>query len=144
MNLSENSATPATLCAGAVIHDGAGRLLVVQRRNEPSRGCWSVPGGRVETGELPAEAACREVLEETGLQVEVGAFLGIVQQRYVDASGTLRLLEIHDYAAQVLTGELLAGDDAADVRWMSLTELAEVPLTPGLLEALEHFEVPLS
>ena len=144
MGVPEYSATLAILCAGAVIHDGAGRLLVVLRRNEPSRGCWSVPGGRVELDESPAAAACREVLEETGLRVQIGALLGVVRQDFVDAAGTPRVLEIHDFAALVLAGVPTAGDDAAAVAWMSLDQLASVPTTPGLLDVMQRFGVPLS
>src|SRR2546430_16924216 len=59
-------------CAGAVVKDQAGRLLLVRRGREPGRGRWSLPGGRVEPGETAAEAAVREVREETGLDVVAG------------------------------------------------------------------------
>jgi acetyl-CoA carboxylase carboxyl transferase subunit beta len=138
-----NSDERVTLCAGAVIVDGDGRILLVLRRNEPSRGCWSVPGGRVEKGEPLAEAARREVFEETGLTVEIGAELGVVQQQYVDASGERAVLEIHDFAAVITGGELAAADDAVDVRWHSRSEAAARQLTPGLLEFLDDYAVPL-
>jgi len=88
-----------------------------------------VPGGRVEQGETPAQAAVREVLEETGLHVRVGRLLGSV--RVGDYL-------VHDFAAEVFGGELAAGDDASDVRWCSLEEAGLLPLTPGLLAALRR------
>jgi 8-oxo-dGTP diphosphatase len=139
----ENGPARHTLCAGAVVTDDAGRLLVVLRANEPGRGRWSLPGGRVEPGELPADAAAREVAEETGLQVAIGTLLGVVDREYVDADGRSVTLEIHDYAARVVGGELSAGDDAVDVRWMSAAELAAAPLAPRLMEALADFGVQL-
>lgn len=143
MTLRENDRARHTLCAGAVVTDDAGRLLVVRRANEPSRGLWSLPGGRVEAGELPAEAAAREVAEETGLQVEIGTLLGVVHREYVDGDGRHVTLEIHDYAARVVGGELTAGDDALEVRWMSAADMSAAPLTPRLLEALADFGVEL-
>jgi len=144
MTSPENDPPRHTLCAGAVVTDGAGRLLVVRRANEPSRGLWSLPGGRVEPGELPAAAAAREVAEETGLRVAIGTLLGVVQREYVDAEGGPVILEIHDYAARVVGGDLSAGDDALEVRWMSAADLSAAPLTPQLLEALEEFGVRLA
>lgn len=143
MDVSENAAVAVTLCAGAVIVDDEGRLLVVLRRNEPSRGRWSVPGGRVEPGEALDAAARREVFEETGLHVAIGAQLGVVHQRYVDGAGHERVLQIHDFAATVTAGTLTAGDDALDARWLSLAELHATELTPGLLQALADFSVEL-
>ena len=59
-------------CVGGLAYDDAGRLLLVQRANEPGRGLWSVPGGRVEPGEDDAAALVREMWEETGLRVDSG------------------------------------------------------------------------
>jgi ADP-ribose pyrophosphatase YjhB (NUDIX family) len=118
-----------TVCAGAVVHDDAGRLLLVRRGREPSIGLWSVPGGRVEPGETPAQAAAREVREETGLEVAVGALLATVE---------VGDFLVHDFAADVVGGELRPGDDASDARWCSWDEAALLPLTPGLLDALEQ------
>ena len=58
---------PLVPCVGALAYDAEGRLLLIRRRNEPGRGLWSVPGGRVEPGESDAEAVVREMAEETGL-----------------------------------------------------------------------------
>src|SRR5206468_4435057 len=65
-------------CAGAVVRREDGRMLVIRRGRGPSLGLWSIPGGRAEPGEELRETAAREVLEETGLTVQVGARLGRV------------------------------------------------------------------
>jgi len=122
-------ACPPIPCAGAVVRDREGRLLLVRRGHAPSEGLWSVPGGRVEDGETPEHAAAREVLEETGLQVEVGKLL---------ASVRIGDYLVHDFAAEVTGGELRAGDDASDVRWCSFEEAELLPLTPGLLDELRR------
>lgn len=120
---------PPIVCAGAVVRDGDGRLLLVRRGHAPSLGLWSVPGGRVEDGETPAQAAAREVLEETGLQVEIGDLL---------ASVHIGDYLVHDFAADVVGGVLRPGDDATDVRWCSFEEAELLPLTPGLLMELRR------
>jgi ADP-ribose pyrophosphatase YjhB (NUDIX family) len=68
---------PVVACVGAVVHDTAGRLLLIRRGQEPSRGLWSLPGGRVEPGETVAAAVVREVREETGLEVRPARIAGV-------------------------------------------------------------------
>jgi 8-oxo-dGTP diphosphatase len=118
-------------CVGAVVHDDAGRLLLVERANDPGRGRWSIPGGRVERGETEPEALVREVAEETGLQVAAGRCLGRVRRGRYD---------IADYHAVVVGGTLRAGDDAAAVAWVSRRRLAELPLVDGLAEVLGEWD----
>jgi ADP-ribose pyrophosphatase YjhB (NUDIX family) len=120
------------VCAGAVIRDEVGRLLLIKRGHAPALGTWTLPGGRLEAGEMPAEAAAREVHEETSLIVEIGELLAIVP-----VLGYL----VHDFAATVISGELAAGDDAADARWFELAALPDLELSPGLLDALGEMGV---
>jgi len=127
-----------TLCAGGVLVDDAGRVLLVRRGHEPYTGRWSLPSGRAEPGEDVQEAASREVLEETGLDVEVGELLGVVRRQ--DPAGEFHY-EIHDFACRVVGGRLVAGDDAAEVGWFTEAQMAELPLSPGLLRALRDFGV---
>ena len=127
-----------TLCAGGVVTDDHGRLLLVRRGHDPFQGFWSMPSGRAEPGEDVQDAARREVVEETGLLVRVDRLLGVVRRR--DPAGTSRY-EIHDFACQVIGGRLAAGDDADDARWFTAEQVAALPLTPGLLDALHDFDV---
>lgn len=120
--------------ASAVICDDAGRVLLILRGTEPEKGRWSVPGGHVEPGESPAEAAAREAFEETGLTVSIGRQLPTV---VIPAPGG-RVFHIHHFAATVTGGALQPGDDADDVRWFSLAELHRPPLTADLLDYLTH------
>jgi 8-oxo-dGTP diphosphatase len=117
-------------CAGAVVRDQEGRLLLVRRGHEPGLGTWSLPGGRIEPGESAAEAAAREVREETGLDVAVGERL-----QTVDLAGGYR---VHDFAATVTGGELRAGDDADDVRWCTPDDVNLLELSAGLLDELRR------
>jgi 8-oxo-dGTP diphosphatase len=119
-------------CVGAVCHNSDGRLLLVRRANEPGRGQWSVPGGRVEPGEDDSAALVREMQEETGLTVQPGELIGRVRRGHYD---------IGDYRCQVVSGILRAGDDAADARWCDITEMRALPLTDGLLVTLADWGV---
>ena len=108
--------------------DRAERLLLVERGNPPHRGRWSLPGGRVEWGETMADAAARELLEETGLDAAVGEIAGVVE----------RIGEGFHYLIVDLWAELaddavpVAGGDAADARLVGLDELPGYLLSPGL------------
>lgn len=122
-------------CVGAVLLDGAGRLLLIRRAKEPERGYWSIPGGRVEAGETDHQAVIREVAEETGLTVEVTRWLGDVERPGPGGA----IFDIHDYACRVAGGALRAGDDADDARWCDGQALAALPIVTGLIEALTQW-----
>ena len=124
-------------CVGAVIRDGAGRLLLIKRGHDPGAGLWSLPGGRIEPGETDAQALVREMREETGLTIAPGRLLGTVERPGPGGS----VIDIRDYAATVTGGTLTPGDDAADARWAGPADLAALPLTDGLTEALSSWGV---
>ena len=140
MSRSEYAAAmdaPTVPCVGVVVSDGNGRLLVVQRAHEPGMGRWSIPGGRVEPGETDAQAVVREAREETGVEVAVERLLG-----EVDVPGPGVVFRIRDFACRPLGGFLVAGDDAADARFVDSAALARLPLVDGLLAWLRLWEVP--
>jgi 8-oxo-dGTP diphosphatase len=124
-------------CVGAIIRDGDGRLLLIQRGHDPEAGRWSLPGGRVEPGETDAQAVAREMLEETGLVVTAGRLVGAVER----PGGGDAVLDIRDYEVTVTGGRLAAGDDAADARWVAPGEVTALPLTTGLADALRSWGV---
>lgn len=126
------------LGVGAVaVMDGA--ILLILRGQPPSKGAWSLPGGRVEWGEPMAEALRREVLEETGLVVAVGQVAGVVERIHPDEGFHYVIV---DYHVQVTGGRLQAGGDVTDARWVPLGEIGRLPLAPGLVGALRDFGVP--
>jgi ADP-ribose pyrophosphatase YjhB (NUDIX family) len=118
---------------GAFVFDAQGRVLVVERGKPPGEGLWSVPGGRLERGETLAQAVAREVREETGLIVEVGSLACVIERMGDDFH-----FVILDYLARRIGGELAAGSDARDARFVTDQELARLPVTDGLLTVLER------
>jgi 8-oxo-dGTP diphosphatase len=128
---------PLIPCVGAIITDDRGRLLLIKRGHEPDAGLWSLPGGRVQPGETGEQAVVREIREETGLSVRCDRLVGSVRRTGLGGA----VLDIRDYAATVTGGGLAAGDDAADARWFSPADLAGLPVTGGLVEALTGWGV---
>ncbi|MFN2519006.1 MAG: NUDIX hydrolase [Jatrophihabitantaceae bacterium] len=126
-----------TACAGGIVFDDAGRLLLIRRGREPERGSWSIPGGRCRPGESAIDTCIREVAEETGLSVTVGRFAGRVER-----DGPVGCVyDIDDFVCAVSGGTLRAGDDADEARWVRRDELAELNLVAGLLDALTAWEL---
>jgi ADP-ribose pyrophosphatase YjhB (NUDIX family) len=105
--------------AAAVIMQREAEILLVQRKFEPRIGDWSLPAGFVEWGESADETAVREAKEETGLDIAVGGLYGVYAARdYWDYQVLLVV-----YRAEILGGELKAGDDALDARFFNFSAL---------------------
>ena len=98
-----------------------GEVLLVRRGTPPRAGEWSLPGGRIEFGERAADAALRELGEETGVEAEL---IGLVD--VVDGLFPGRHYVLIDYAARWLSGEPMAGDDAAEAAFHPLDRALEL------------------
>ena len=121
---------------GAVIVN-QGRVLLVKRGSPPLLGEWSLPGGVVELGETLRAAAEREALEETGLIVKAGEVLEVLDRIVPgkDAAPQYHYVLI-DFLCTVESGELRAGGDAADARWVHENELERYKLERLAVEVI--------
>ena len=106
---------------GVVVHDEAGRLLLVRRGVAPAAGKWALPAGFVNAGEDPRDAARREALEETGLEVVVGKVIDVYPGEPGD--GVTFFLS---FEAELAGGTLRAGDDATDAGFFARDHLPEL------------------
>jgi len=123
--------------AVGIVAVDADRLLLVRRGHGPAAGEWAVPGGRVEGGETLAEAVVRELAEETGLEGVCGPLVG-----WVERIGDDHHFVIFDFEVEVLDPDVaVAGDDAAEVAWVPLDEVADRRLVDGLAEFLDEHGV---
>jgi len=123
---------------GTIILEGD-RVLLVRRSRPPAMGQWAFPGGVVELGEAVRDAARREALEETGLEVSVGEVGAVIDRLVRDDQGRLQYhYVLIDFLAHPTGGVLGAGDDAAEVRWVGRAELETLDVTPAVREIVSR------
>ena len=125
-----------------LVKDERDRILLGQRNKDPQRGSWVIPGGKIHAFERIAEAAARELQEETGLSVEVGPQFKVYE--IVNPPNEHRIV-IYSWA-RVVGGTAKASDDLSSVRFFQAEELSDIPLSPlvrmvlqdaGLIQAPE-------
>lgn len=103
------------------------KFLLIQRGKPPRRGQWSLPGGMHELGETTREAAAREVMEETNLEVDIKELLDVIDTISLDDNDAVRVQYVLvDYWAEWVSGEAVAGSDAMGVGWFTLDQLPEL------------------
>lgn len=116
-----------------LVKDERDRILLGQRNKDPQRGSWVIPGGKIHAFERIAEAAARELQEETGLTVEVGSQFRVYE--IVNPPSEHRIV-IYSWA-KVVGGKPKASDDLSAVRFFGADELSYIPLTPLVRRVLE-------
>jgi 8-oxo-dGTP diphosphatase len=113
---------------GAIIVEN-NRVVIVRRAHEPLKGQWSVPGGVLELGETLHSGAAREALEETGLVIDVGEVLEVFDRIVRDGYGRVQFhYVLIDFLCRRVSGELRAGGDASEARWVTAEELKNFPI----------------
>lgn len=130
---------------GAVIVD-AGKVVLIRRKYEPLKGHWSLPGGMVEIGEPLEAALAREIVEETGLVVDVGPVIEVLDRITHDEERRVRYhFVLIDYLCWPSGGLLRAGSDVDGAIWAdpaalpgySLSEKATAVIQRGFTLARE-------
>jgi len=123
---------------GAVVLNGD-RVLLVKRGGRPSTGKWSLPGGMVELGETTVEAVEREIAEECGLGIRVVGLAGVLDRVVKDAEGRVRYhWVLVDYLAYPKSETICAGSDAAEARWVPVSEIERLDVTEGLMDMIRR------
>lgn len=119
------SAHPVASVLGVVVHDN--HVLLVRRINPPDAGKWGFPGGWIDPGETMAQAAIRELFEETGVRAEARCVFNALDAFDYDQDGLLRrqFVMVAVLCAWV-SGIPIAGDDAMEVAWFPIANLSSL------------------
>ncbi|MBC7586422.1 NUDIX domain-containing protein [Tardiphaga sp. vice352] len=135
---SDSPIRPQLAVSASIFRDG--RVLLIQRAHPPAKGSWSVPGGRVEFGEPLHIALAREVMEETGLEIEI---LGLAGWREVlpAVSGAGKHYVVMSFAARWVAGEPVLNGECDDFAWLPPDALGSRQLTPGLQDIVDAARV---
>ena len=118
--------TPLAVADTAVI-DPEGKTLLIRRRDN---GLWAMPGGACDTGETPAQAAAREVWEESGYQVEITRLLGVFDSRLSGSQSGRHLYHLL-FAATPVAGEARTSNETTEVGWFGWESIPWDELAPG-------------
>lgn len=132
-NAGQNPPRRPQVAVGAVLTDISGRVLLIQRGQQPNYGKWTLPGGRVEWGETLEQALLRELCAETGLTARMGPLAETLE--YIDERFHYIILDYHMTEPE---GTLQAGEDALAARFVTLEEAAALPTTPELMAMLHR------
>ena len=120
-------------CCACIVQEG--RILMIQRATEPSKGKCSFPGGRIELGETVFAAITREVAEEVAIQVEPQQVFQVYDWIVRDGDGELRFHYLVNYVrCRYLSGTPRAGSDASAAKWVTASEVEQLPMHPFVRE----------
>ena len=134
--------TPTPIAAVGVVCVRGDDVLLIRRSNPPLKHHWSLPGGRIEWGERAAEAALRELKEETGCEAKLIGLVDVVDGLLARSGASATESPwghyvLIDYVARWISGEPIAGDDACDARFFSQDKLPALGLWSETLRIIE-------
>lgn len=121
-----------TQCVGVVCIKGDS-VLLIQRGTAPRKGEWSIPGGRIEAGETESQAALRELGEETSVSAEL-----LTKITALDANFEGFHYRLHDYLARWTSGDPVAGDDAAQAKFVPIAEIDALGMWPETVRVIRE------
>jgi len=134
LSVSQDIAPPREGASIAVFKDRS--VLLVKRARPPFAGLWSLPGGKSEGAEAPRETACRELIEETGIEAEVKGIVDIVWIAAEEENGAPVTYRLTVFYGRHTGGSLRAGGDTEAAAWMHLDEIEALPMTEGTTELI--------
>ena len=115
------------------------KVLLAQRGKEPARGRWTIPGGVIEVGETLHDAARREIMEECGIEVALGRLYKSYDSIVRDGEGRVRFhYVILDVLGTQTGGEVRAGGDVLDARWVGVADLSHLDVLPAVAELVRE------
>ena len=124
------------LGVGAVIFNNE-EVLLAKRGKDPGYGGWSIPGGAVELGETLKEGLLREIMEETGLQVEIGGMVEVLEWISRDENNRIQYhYVLVDFWCKCLSVEINPSSDVLDAKWVLLSEISNYDLPLPTLEVI--------
>ena len=132
--MRDSTNRPVLAASAACFREG--RLLLVRRANPPQ--LWTLPGGRIELGESAADAAQRELLEETGVKAEIAGFAGYREMVLRDLGTLQSHFVILAFAARWRAGTGTAGAELSAVEWIDPDALSKFETTEGLAEIVSN------
>ncbi|MCC3861329.1 NUDIX hydrolase [Pseudemcibacter aquimaris] len=122
---------------GVVVFNGE-KILLIKRNKEPKAAEWSIPGGAQDLGETLTECAMREVNEETGIKIENITLLKAVDYIDKDENNDIRFhYSLIDYMADYKSGDLVAGDDVLDAKWVHINDFKSYNLWQETIDLIE-------
>jgi 8-oxo-dGTP diphosphatase len=126
---------------GAVVMK-EGKVLLVKRGIDPSKGLWAIPGGSLKLGETLQAGAEREIMEETAITIKAKDPVYSFDFFERDDDGRVRFhYVIVDMIADYITGEVQGGDDALEARWVSQGELKEMEVSKNTLKIIDYLKI---
>ena len=138
-NTSKREYPKRPIPAIGVVVFNQGKVLLIKRNKPPKSFMWSIPGGAQNLGEKLKDTAAREVNEETGIQIKNIKLIDVVDFIEVDDKDEIKYhYSLIDYVAEYESGELQAGDDAIDAKWVDLNELDEYKLWSETIRIIHH------
>lgn len=119
----------------AIVFDTQSHVLLIQRGQAPAEGMWSIPGGKVRHGESLVSACRREVMEETGIAVEPGPLVEVIER--ITEGFHYVILDYAAHIADTTRPHPVASSDVKDARWVALSELDDYDTTEGLIPVIK-------
>lgn len=140
MSNKEYPGHPRVGVGALVLKDGA--VLLVKRGVNPGKGLWALPGGNLQLGETLQQAAEREIMEETGIEIraKLPPFITFELIQRDDAGEVQFHYVIVDLVADYVAGEPTGGDDATDARWIRIAELDRYPVSHNTRRVLKDYQ----
>ena len=134
---SQYPSSPIVGVGAVIVQDG--KIVLIKRRYEPLAGRWSLPGGRLELGETLEAGVSREMLEETGLEIDVGPVIEVFDRILLDQERQVRFhYVLIDYLCRPLGGTLRAGSDVNAAIFVAPSDLAGYQLTDKVHAVIER------